>query len=170
MSGGRAGRLALLALALLTIACDRMTKQAAEAALSGGARRSFLNDVVRLEYVENAGAFLSLGASLPPWARTGLFTIGAGACLLAGLALSLRQRWSPRAALGLTLVAAGGASNLIDRLARGTVTDFMNVGIGPLRTGIFNLADVAITLGAVLVVLGGRPGARPDQPDQERLI
>jgi signal peptidase II len=67
-------------------------------------------------------------------------------------------------------VAAGGASNLIDRLARGTVTDFMNVGIGPLRTGIFNLADVAITLGAVLVVLGGRPGARPDQPDQERLI
>ena len=152
MIAGRAGQGALLALAVFTIACDRMTKQVAVSELAGAPRLSFLNDMVRLEYVENPGAFLSLGASLPPWARTGLFTVGAAVCLLAGVVVCLRQRWPPRAALGLTLVAAGGVSNLIDRMARGTVTDFLNVGIGSLRTGIFNLADVAILTGVVLVV------------------
>ena len=161
MIAGRAGRVALLALALFTIACDRVTKQVALSELAGTPRRSFLNDMVRLEYVENPGAFLSLGATLPAWARTGIFTVGASVCLLVGLLVCFRQRWPPRAALGLTLVAAGGVSNLIDRMARGTVTDFLNVGIGTLRTGIFNLADVAITLGAVLVLLWGRQRTGP---------
>lgn len=161
---GRGGKAVLLALALLTIACDRVTKQVAEAALAGAERRSFLGDTVRLEYVQNPGAFLSLGASLPEWARTGLFTVGAGVCLLIGLAVSARQRWRPRAALGLTLVAAGGVSNLIDRLLRGAVTDFMNLGVGTLRTGIFNVADVAIVLGAVLV-MSVRERSRPGPPD-----
>lgn len=152
---GRGGKLVLLALALLTIACDRVTKQVAQSELAGTPRRSFLADTVRLEYVENPGAFLSMGATLPEWARTAVFTVGAGLCLLAGLAISMRHRWRPLAALGLTLVAAGGVSNLIDRLMRGSVTDFMNVGIGSLRTGIFNVADVAIILGALLVVGGG---------------
>ena len=159
----RGGKAVLLALALLTIACDRVTKQVAEVALAGSARRSFLGDTVRLEYVQNPGAFLSLGASLPEWARTALFTVGAGLCLLLGMAVSARYRWRPRAALGLTLVAAGGVSNLIDRLLRGSVTDFMNVGVGALRTGIFNVADVAIVVGALLVVTAGER-SRADPP------
>jgi signal peptidase II len=51
-------------------------------------------------------------------------------------------------------VVAGGASNWIDRLAFGRVVDFMNVGLGPLRTGIFNVADVAIMVGVGLLILG----------------
>jgi signal peptidase II len=48
---------------------------------------------------------------------------------------------------------AGGISNLVDRIALGRVIDFLNVGIGPFRTGIFNVADVAIMAGiAVLLV------------------
>jgi signal peptidase II len=66
----------------------------------------------------------------------------------------VRLRWSGPALLGLAFFVAGGASNLADRLARGTVTDFINVGVGPLRTGIFNVADVAIMLGAALVAFG----------------
>jgi signal peptidase II len=54
----------------------------------------------------------------------------------------------------LALVAGGGLSNLIDRLMYdGRVTDFLNVGIGTLRTGIFNLADMAILGGALLLIL-----------------
>jgi signal peptidase II len=48
----------------------------------------------------------------------------------------------------------GGASNLIDRAARGHVVDFLNVGLGSLRTGIFNVADIAVLLGALLIVVG----------------
>lgn len=53
----------------------------------------------------------------------------------------------------MALFLGGGVSNLLDRLIHGTVIDFMNVGIGPLRTGIFNVADMAIMLGAGIIVL-----------------
>ena len=54
---------------------------------------------------------------------------------------------------GASLVLAGGASNWIDRLVRGSVIDFMNVGIGRLRTGVFNVADVAIMAGVTCIVV-----------------
>jgi signal peptidase II len=44
-------------------------------------------------------------------------------------------------------------SNWLDRLASGRVVDFINIGFGPLRTGIFNVADVAIMFGSGLVIL-----------------
>ena len=53
------------------------------------------------------------------------------------------------------MFAAGGASNWIDRVMHGSVIDFMNVGIGPFRTGIFNVADMAIMLGTGIVVFAG---------------
>ena len=51
------------------------------------------------------------------------------------------------------LFFAGGVSNWVDRVAMGTVIDFMNIGIGPFRTGIFNMADVAIMAGAALLIV-----------------
>jgi signal peptidase II len=59
--------------------------------------------------------------------------------------------------VGLALYLAGGASNLVDRVVRGSVIDFMNVGVGPLRTGIFNVADVAILAGVGIFVCTHRP-------------
>jgi signal peptidase II len=64
----------------------------------------------------------------------------------------------------VALFVAGGASNLLDRILYGTVIDFMNVGIGPLRTGIFNVADMAIMLGAGILVLEGYRSARHAPP------
>jgi len=60
----------------------------------------------------------------------------------------------PARFIALGLVAGGGISNLIDRLFYdGRVTDFLNIGIGSFRTGIFNLADMAILAGALLLIL-----------------
>ena len=74
--------------------------------------------------------------------------------LLIALALvGRRSRWSGRALSGVALLVAGGASNLMDRFVHGAVIDFMNVGIGSVRTGIFNVADMAIMLGAAILVL-----------------
>jgi len=67
--------------------------------------------------------------------------------------LAIKHRWPTLALVGIALFVAGGSSNLLDRLTRGSVIDFMNVGLGPLRTGIFNVADMAIMLGAGLVIL-----------------
>ena len=73
---------------------------------------------------------------------------------MALLALTLGRKYTGSTELGLVLFIAGGASNWIDRVLRGSVVDFLNMGIGPLRTGVFNLADVAIMLGAALFVFG----------------
>ena len=147
--------LLLLGLIGATIACDRVTKQAAATMLSGSAGQSFLADTIRLEYAENPGAFLGLGASWPRAVRTALFTIGNGLLLAAVVIVGIGRRWSLPMLIGMALFLGGGTSNLIDRVARGTVVDFMNLGVGPLRTGIFNVADVAIMAGAAVMVLAG---------------
>ena len=146
-------RLALLVAIGATIGCDRVTKHVAATTLAGTPGRSFLADMVRLEYVENTGGFLSLGATLPPPVRMALFTIGTGIMLLVLIAAAMRYRWSGWPLLGLSLFIAGGASNWMDRVARGRVVDFINIGIGPVRTGIFNVADVAIMLGVGVLIL-----------------
>jgi signal peptidase II len=147
-------RMLALVLMLTTIGCDRVTKHLATTKLAGNPGRSYLSGTVRFEYAENPGAFLSLGAKLPVWARTGFLTVGAalGLAAVAVLAFKLRCRGAPF--IGAILFLAGGVSNLIDRITRGTVVDFVNVGVGSLRTGIFNLADVALMAGLALMVLG----------------
>ena len=140
-------RIALTAVVLATIGCDRVTKHLVSVTLAGEPSRSMFADTVRLSYAENAGGFLSLGASLPPAARTAVFTIGTALLLLGMVVFARRARWTGWRLVALALFAAGGASNWIDRVVRGSVIDFLNVGIGPLRTGVFNVADVAIMVG-----------------------
>jgi signal peptidase II len=151
---GRIGvRLAVIATLVATVGCDRVTKHVAANTLSGAPERSFLGDTVRLAYAENTGGFLSLGADLPPLVRTAVFTVATGLLLLALAGLAVRAGWTGWRAFGLSLFLAGGMSNWIDRVLRGSVVDFMNIGVGPLRTGIFNVADVAILAGAAILIV-----------------
>jgi signal peptidase II len=148
---------------LSCIGCDQAAKALARGSLSGaGQVVSFLGGAVRLEYAENTGAFLSLGASLPVRTRALLFEGGTGLIVLGLLVALARSHRAPAVgALGLALLAGGAVGNLIDRVAYGgAVVDVVSVGLGSYRTGIFNLADVAITLGVVLVALQTRSGAR----------
>jgi len=144
---------ALLLLVVMTIGCDRVTKQLATENLAGEPTRSYLADTFRLTYAENLGGFLSLGAGMPSALRNAVFTIATGALLLVLAALAWRQRGSAWHAAAFALFIAGGASNWFDRVSDGRVVDFMNLGIGWLRTGIFNVADVAIMIGIALFVL-----------------
>lgn len=140
------------------VGCDQVSKRAASEWLSGAERLSYLADTVRLTYAENRGAFLGLGANWGEPLRWWAFTILSSLLVLSALLYAIRQviqsRREWRSPLALALVAAGGIGNLIDRFVRdGAVIDFMNLGIGSLRTGIFNVADVQIMLGFGLLVL-----------------
>ena len=148
----RRGVLLCLLLAA-TAGCDRVTKHYALTNLAGTTGHSYLGDTVRLDYHENPGGFLSAGANWRPETRAAVFQIANGFFLLITLLVLVRYRWSRSAAAGLILFLAGGVSNLIDRVATGTVIDFMNVGIGSFRTGIFNVADVAIMAGLSLLIV-----------------
>jgi signal peptidase II len=145
--------LALLAAVVSTIGCDRLTKHVASTTLPAGQVHSYLADTVRLVYVENPGGFLSLGADLPVGWRMALFTIVSGTILIGTAVTAARWRLRGWPLLGVSLLLAGGTSNWIDRVIRGSVVDFLNVGVGSLRTGVFNVADMAIMLGAAVLVL-----------------
>jgi signal peptidase II len=140
----------LLFLVAGTVGCDGVTKRLAAENLAGLPVQSFLADTIRLSYTENTGGFLSLGETLPEWARTTLFTVATGALLLLLVVVAWRSGWRRWRAVALSLFIAGGVSNWIDRLVDGKVVDFLNVGIGGVRTGVFNVADIAITVGAAL--------------------
>ena len=88
-----------------------------------------------------------------------VLTVGVGLLLLAIALYSLfGKNLDSTQVAGYALIVSGGASNWVDR-ARfdGLVVDFMNLGIGRLRTGIFNVADLAILAGiGVLMVHGWR--------------
>ena len=148
------------------VGCDQVSKSAARSMLHSGGTQSLFADSLRFQLTENPGSFLSLGASLPEHLRFTLFT-AAVAVILAGLvcAALFARRLNTARFVALALLAGGGISNLIDRLLYdGRVTDFLNVGIGSLRTGIFNLADMAILAGALLLVFRSRPSAPTPAP------
>ena len=148
-------RIATIVLILLACTgCDQATKTLAHEHAPRHTALSLANDTIRLQYVENRGAFLGLGAALPEPARK-LLLIGGVAILLVGLlGYAALRATVATTVIGLALIAGGGIGNLIDRIAHdGRVIDFLNLGIGALRTGIFNMADVAILIGTALIAV-----------------
>lgn len=140
-------------LLLACIGCDRITKNYATQSLQGEPTISMCADTVRLCFALNPGGFLSVGSQLPDEIRRGTF-IAVNVALMFSLALFLLFKSDLPLSyfLALVLVLSGGIGNLIDRIwNNGLVTDFINLGIGPLRTGIFNVADVALMLGAAVI-------------------
>jgi signal peptidase II len=157
--------LLILLLLVVCVGCDQITKDAAQQYLAIESSRSWFHDSVRLEYAENTGAFLSLGGEFSKELRILLFQVFPALCLFA-LAIVLFTKQQPvHSAIAWGLVLSGGLSNLLDRITHdGRVIDFMNLGIGSFRTGIFNVADVCITVGVVLLVL--QTFQRPRSPAQ----
>ncbi len=156
---GRLRLLIALGVVCSLVGCDQATKQIAVRMLQHEASSSYLHDSVRLEYALNPGGFLSLGASLPDGFRAWFF-IGANVILLAGVGIWLLKRpgQHPVIFISLLCILAGGIGNLIDRVTNdGLVIDFVSGGGGPLRTGVFNVADVGVMFGAIsLMYFAGR--------------
>lgn len=137
------------------IGCDQATKSIAEQTLQNAPPQSFLADTVRLDYALNPGGFLSWGTNLPDSVRSWIF-IGFTSCTMLALCmyLLLNRQVSFAVFVSLVFVLAGGVGNLIDRISNhGLVTDFLNVGVGQIRTGVFNVADMAVTFGCIAAVL-----------------
>lgn len=140
------------AITLVTVGLDQWTKVLAVRHLPVEPW-TYWNDTFRLQLAYNTGAFLGMAGTWSESARFWLLTVLNG-LFLVGLAAVLVWHW--RMPLGRFLagvgILAGGIGNMIDRVTNaGKVTDFMNLGLGPVRTGIFNVADMAITGGALIL-------------------
>ncbi len=151
--------------ALVTIALDLITKLVAEATLLRTPGISVVGDWFQLRLVYNQGA--AFGLHVGPYSRWIFFAVA----LIAVFVLARMSRTAPAGdrfrQLALGLVAGGAAGNLIDRIRspRGVV-DFLDVGIGALRWPTFNVADNAVSCGAIALAISlWREDARRPEPE-----
>ncbi|MGQ0634213.1 MAG: signal peptidase II [Planctomycetaceae bacterium] len=159
----------LLGFAILSscVGCDQATKRLATQALRDAPARSYLADTIRLEYALNPGGFLGLGGRLPQTIRPWVF-IGFNSFLLLAIVAFMVARRDMSAGLfaASACMLAGGIGNLIDRIAnQGLVTDFLIVGVGPLRTGVFNVADMAVLFGGIVATILVTRAEKSGQPE-----
>ena len=144
-------RLSILIALIFLVSCDHATKGVAKAELEGGSARQLIRGALDFRYVENTDIAFNLLRWIPETIRTpGLLFFGALALLALGLLL-LKGRGEPRMhRLALVLVTAGAIGNYLDRVVRGYVVDFVHIHHWP----VFNVADVYITAGYILLAFG----------------
>ncbi len=141
------------AILVAVVALDQFTKVLVRANV--GPPRAYAGGVLMLLHTENTGAFLSLGSGLPPWVKSLIFGVVVAILLVMFTAAVVRGTIHRTGeTIASAAVIGGGFGNLIDRALRGgRVTDFLYLQIGPLHTGIFNVADMAITFGVIWLVV-----------------
>lgn len=144
-------------LLFLIFGVDQATKNWAVENLLGQSPMVYMNGLFQFTYAENPGAFLGLGGDLSRTLRFVIFSVVVLGGLVAMLWYLIKKEKSKINFFAYSLILAGGFGNLWDRVAhdRGHVVDFMLIDIwGPLRTGVFNVADMAIVAGVLLALFG----------------
>ncbi|MEK6154270.1 signal peptidase II [Flavobacteriaceae bacterium 3-367] len=146
-------KIPVVLLVLLNFACDQISKDIVREKVAPNDYIQIIEDNFILTNVENTGAMLGMGQDLPPVAKIVLLQL-IPMVVLVGLLLGILRkqsldRWS---AFAFACVIGGGIGNLLDRIAYGKVTDFLHIRVGVLKTGIFNMADVSVTLGVLLIL------------------
>lgn len=146
--------LIVITVLLSNIGCDQISKTVARAHIKDGERIAVITDLLTLTKVENTGAFLSLGSNLPEFFRMTLLVILPMLVLGGMMAYVLTKRKIDlNYALPIAFVIGGGIGNLLDRVLYSSVTDFMHINFQLFQTGIFNMADVSIMVGAFWMLL-----------------
>ena len=138
----------------VVVAADQLTKAIVTHFLPFGESRSIIPDFLDLTHVHNTGAaFGLLNSAVFPYKPLVMIAIAAIA-LVAIAAYATQLGFHERMArLGLALILGGAFGNLIDRAIAGYVVDFVDVYWGAPHFWAFNVADSAITIGAILVLL-----------------
>jgi len=132
---------------------DQYTKSIAVKYLSALPSIYCFSDTFILTYIENSNGFLGIAGAFPWYLKFFLLNICVPLVLLYALYyLFFKNHLTLPHLVTLSIITAGGISNLLDRIIHtGGVIDFMQLHIGPFKSGIFNLADVYILGGSFLL-------------------
>lgn len=154
-------RILIIVLVLFNVGCDQVSKKVVRENISRQEYIPLIKDNFILTNVENTGAMLGFGANFPPTLKLILFQVLPLLVLLILLYRILTKTHNNKwMLLAFAFVIGGGIGNLIDRIALGSVTDFFQIRLGFFRTGIFNMADVAVTTGVLLILVLGLFGKK----------
>ena len=140
---------------ILTIAIDQISKILVRAYVIPSEKTNIIGTYFTLHNVENTGAFLGMGSDLSPLLKLILLLI----LPIAVLGFVTVHIFKDKSLDNLSIFAfasiiGGGIANVFDRIVYGSVTDFFHIDLGGVfRTGIFNMADLSVTTGMIILLL-----------------
>lgn len=137
-------------IAALVVILDQVSKRIILNTVSHGETLEVISSYLRIRLSYNPGAILGILSNSRPVLLAMTFI-----SIAALIYFAFRMRYAPvlkRASLGLILGGAFG--NLVDRVATGKVIDFIDMGVGNYRWPTYNIADIAVTVGAVILIGG----------------
>jgi signal peptidase II len=145
-----------VALFVALVGCDHATKAVAESELRGRPPTQVIGNLLALEYHQNHGIAFNLERFVPEALHLPLFSVGVIAVLgILFVAWRRRTEMPLHEGAAYACVAAGAAGNLIDRVMRGYVVDFIHLQYWP----VFNVADALLVVGVLLLFLPQRQAA-----------
>ncbi|MFV0564397.1 MAG: signal peptidase II [Flavobacteriaceae bacterium] len=165
----------ILAVIVVTIAVDQISKILVRASIeprtdfSIGERISVIGQYFILMNVENSGAFLGMGSNLNPTLRI-IFLLILPIIVLGFVFRHILKdktidNWS---LFAFSSIIGGGIANVFDRIAYGSVTDFFFIDLGGIfRTGIFNMADVSVTTGMIMLLIASFKKKKKDSNEKD---
>ena len=146
--------LIILVILSSAIGCDQISKSIVRQRVGYNEEFHFLYNHLTLTKIENTGAFLSLGQSLPKLLKVILLILTP--LIVLGIAifyLLSNKNLSKVSVIGISFIIGGGVGNIYDRIVYGSVTDFLHIDFVLFQTGIFNLADVSVMAGVFALLL-----------------
>lgn len=148
--------LSIILLIASTIAVDQISKIIVRTLLVPYHESEIIGTYFTLHNVENTGAFLGMGSDLNPTIKL-IFLLILPVIVLGYLIYYIfkNKDMDNYGLIALSCIAGGGIANVFDRIVYGSVTDFLHIDLGGVfRTGIFNMADLFVTSGMFILLIG----------------
>ncbi|MFH4964555.1 signal peptidase II [Gaetbulibacter sp. M235] len=138
---------------IITIAVDQISKILVRTYVVPSERSNIIGEYFTLHNVENVGAFLGMGSDLSPVMKLILLLILPIAVLgFVTVHIFKDKSLDKLSVFAFASIIGGGIANVFDRVAYGSVTDFFHIDLGGVfRTGIFNMADLSVTTGMIML-------------------
>ena len=151
----RERNLLITTIVFLSIALDQISKIWVRNNFESYIENSIIGDVFTLIKVENTGAFLGMGSELSETLRILLLIVLPIIVLISITIYTYIDKTLDKISIiGFSLIIGGGIGNIFDRIVYGSVTDFLYLDFGGMfKTGIFNIADLSVTTGMILILI-----------------
>lgn len=145
--------LLIFLLILFNIGADQYSKTIVREKVIPGSQTKIFGDFLQLMNVENSGAFLGMGSESNPTIKLIFLLILPVVVIMCVLYYLFTNKYIDKlTSVGLGCIVGGGLANLYDRFLYGSVTDFLFMDFGVAKTGIFNIADLSVTTGMILIL------------------
>ena len=155
MLNNRVRHILITLIVLLSISIDQISKIWVRNNFENYNETSIIGDIFTLIKVENTGAFLGMGSELSEIPRVFLLIILPVVVLISITIYTYIDKTLDKISIiGFSLIIGGGVANIFDRIVYGSVTDFLYINLGGIfKTGIFNIADLSVTTGMILILI-----------------